>query len=688
MDQFTYDEISLKRNGKRWFPMMGEFHYSRYPEKYWKESLYKMKAGGIDIVSTYVIWIHHEEEEQVFDFSGQRNLREFVRQIQECGMYCFLRIGPWVHAEVRNGGFPDWLKKKGWDLRSDDERYLQKVKILFQKIAEQVQGLLLKDGGSIIGIQIENEYGHAGGYTGEKGEQHMKTLLNIAKDVGLDVPLYTATGWGGAVLGGMLPVMGGYCDAPWDRSVEELPPNENYVFLHKRNDENIGNDYGKKDSLTFDPAKYPFLTAELGGGLQVTHHRRPVAVPDDTGAMSLVKMGSGCNLLGYYMYHGGVNPNGKYTMLNETFASGGYNDLPLKNYDFNAPIGAYGQCGNAYGEIRRLSMFVHDFGEEFCSMKTDIPEESSQDQNDLQNLRFCVRHDGERGSLFVNNYQRRYAMADHENVKFSIVLDNEKIVFPEITVHDQEYFFFPVNMKLEENAVLKYIAASPLCKLNNERTTYVFYGDHIYMKGTERKGNAPVLLQLCDRKISDELNICLEGELQCSEILHISDDDSRNAQKIVLDQEYLIISESEVVPECNEIHLIGSAEKAVFYSYPKLTDVPKGFQVTELPTGLFCYEREIEEVEYSDVFLQINYAGDGFQFFVDGKLVYDHFYTGQLVEIGMKQYKFSRDWEIKVIPYHRGMQGDVFLEKLPPMKNDVACEMISVDERKEWDIVL
>ena len=64
---------------------------------------------GVDVVSAYTIWIHHEEEEGVFDFSGQRDLRAFLALIQKCGLKCFLRIGPWVHGEVRNGGFPDWL---------------------------------------------------------------------------------------------------------------------------------------------------------------------------------------------------------------------------------------------------------------------------------------------------------------------------------------------------------------------------------------------------------------------------------------------------------------------------------------------------------------------------------------------------------------------------------------------------
>lgn len=107
IDNYTYDSKSLLKNSKRFFPVMGEIHYSRYPEQYWKEALLKMKAGGVVIVSSYTIWIHHEEIENNWDFSGSRNLRKFVQLIQECNLKMCLRIGPWVHAEVRNGGFPD-----------------------------------------------------------------------------------------------------------------------------------------------------------------------------------------------------------------------------------------------------------------------------------------------------------------------------------------------------------------------------------------------------------------------------------------------------------------------------------------------------------------------------------------------------------------------------------------------------
>ena len=103
----------LTVDGEPWFPVMGEIHYSRVKPSSWKAELLKMKAGGVQIVSTYVFWIYHKEDEGVFDFSGDRDIRAFLRCARQVGLEIALRPGPWVNAECRNGGFPDWLLNTG-----------------------------------------------------------------------------------------------------------------------------------------------------------------------------------------------------------------------------------------------------------------------------------------------------------------------------------------------------------------------------------------------------------------------------------------------------------------------------------------------------------------------------------------------------------------------------------------------
>lgn len=165
---------------------MGEVHFSASPCRFMGRMSSKKKAGGLfDRVGLRGFGLPHEEEEGVFDFTGNRNLRGFLEAAKKVGISVFLRLGPWVHAEARNGGFPDWLQKKQdeIDLRSNDPAYLAYVRRLWEKVYEQAKGFLYQDGGPVIGMQIENEYGHVGGYNGEKGEQHMQhTYSNGTRD--------------------------------------------------------------------------------------------------------------------------------------------------------------------------------------------------------------------------------------------------------------------------------------------------------------------------------------------------------------------------------------------------------------------------------------------------------------------------------------------------------------------------
>ena len=176
----------LTMNGKPWLPVMGEFHYTRVPAAQWEEEILKMKTAGVSIVAAYVIWIHHEEIEGQFDWSGERDLRHFIELCEKHGMYVYPRVGPWAHGEVRNGGFPDWLLQKTSHTRQNDPAYLSSVDKYFAQIAIQLKGLLWKDGGPVIGIQIENEYAQRGP---NAGEEHILQLKKMAIDAGLDVPI-------------------------------------------------------------------------------------------------------------------------------------------------------------------------------------------------------------------------------------------------------------------------------------------------------------------------------------------------------------------------------------------------------------------------------------------------------------------------------------------------------------------
>lgn len=108
-DSISINNYYMKINDEPVIPIAGEFHFSRYPNKYWDESMRKMKAGGINVIATYVFWIIHEEKEGIFDWTGDKDLRKFIELCAVNDMKVIVRIGPFCHGEIRNGGLPDWL---------------------------------------------------------------------------------------------------------------------------------------------------------------------------------------------------------------------------------------------------------------------------------------------------------------------------------------------------------------------------------------------------------------------------------------------------------------------------------------------------------------------------------------------------------------------------------------------------
>ncbi|OUJ72242.1 hypothetical protein BXP70_19505 [Hymenobacter crusticola] len=471
----------LLRDEQPWLPVMGEFHFARFPRARWEEQLLKMKAGGVQIVATYVFWIFHEEEQGAFDFRGDRDLRAFVELCAKHGLYVVVRIGPWNHAELRNGGFPDWLVQQlpASALRSNDPAYLAAVRTYWQQLRQQTRGLLWKEGGPIIGVQLENEYNRnkAG-----QGAVHIVELKKLALAQGFDVPLYTVTGWQGARYPEqeVLPVFGGYPDEPWGRGPTKMPPVEVYNFrFRSREGGNLGIQ-GGETAVRNTPeqlAHYPFLGAEFGGGVPVMYRRRPLLTPHDVAAMLPVQLGSGVNLYGYYMFHGGRNPQGKRTWLQESTRTNSYNDLPRIGYDFQAPLGETGAESPLFARLKLVHYFLNDFGSLLAPMTPHAPTVQPPSASDLRTPRWAVRTQGRSGFLFFNNYVRNYAMPVQEGVQFTVQLPGEVLTFPQqpVTVPAGSYFIWPFNLDLG-GARLKYATAQLFTRLTvNQEPYYVFF---------------------------------------------------------------------------------------------------------------------------------------------------------------------------------------------------------------------
>ncbi|MDX3451053.1 beta-galactosidase [Streptomyces sp. ME02-8801-2C] len=455
------------RGGRPWFPVSGEFHYSRYPAGEWEEELLKMKAGGVTAVASYLIWIHHEEIEGGLRFDGDRDLRRFAELCARHGLDFIPRIGPWSHAEVRNGGLPDWLLTRTGAPRTDDPDYLGPVRGWFTAIAEQLKGLDRAHGGPVVAIQIENElYDQPG---------HLRTLKRMAREAGLSAPLWTSTAWGGVQLppDELLPLYGGYPETFWTDWDGGWPDTcrKHFFFTHQRDDEGIGADLRPTRVRGQEPVptdRFPWATCELGGGMAVAYHRRPRVDAADVGALGLTKIGCGSVWQGYYMFHGGTNPVGELTTLQESHATDYPNDLPVLTYDFQAPLGEYGQYRPSYDELRLQHLMLADFGERIAPMESVLPELRPAGQDDRETLRWAVRGDGGSGFLFVNNHQPHQPLPDHPDTSFTVEFpDAPELTLPSVpvTVPQGAYFCWPLRLDVA-GLRLDWATAQPVCTVD------------------------------------------------------------------------------------------------------------------------------------------------------------------------------------------------------------------------------
>ena len=155
------DHFSL--DGKPFRVLAGEMHYARVPRAYWRDRLRKAKAMGLNTITTYVFWNVHEPQPGVYDFSGNNDVAEFVREAQQEGLYVNLRPGPYSCAEWDFGGFPGWLlKDHSMVVRSDDPKFIEAASRWMHRLGQELAPLQIGRGGPIIMVQIENEYGSFG----------------------------------------------------------------------------------------------------------------------------------------------------------------------------------------------------------------------------------------------------------------------------------------------------------------------------------------------------------------------------------------------------------------------------------------------------------------------------------------------------------------------------------------------
>ena len=617
-----WDSKSLIIDGHRVCPVMGEIHYSRVPVDEWQREVRKMREGGVTIIATYIFWNHIEEQEGIFRWDGQRNLRRFLEICKQEQMPVVLRLGPFCHGEVRNGGIPDWAFTKGCKLREQNPVFLEMAEKLYRQIFTQVQGLQWKDGGPVIAAQFDNEYRGRGEY--------LMALKQIAQKIGFDLPFYTRTGWPElrtpVPYGEMLPLYGDYADGFWDKEVTEGCGNYYKAFNFKafRSSTAIGTDLlGKQEAkLNKGDEVYPYFTCELGGGMATAYHRRPYVYPEDAYSMALVKLGSGSNLLGYYMYHGGTNPEGMLHTLNEVQTSPGTanNDLPVCTYDFQAPLGEFGQTYPQYYMLRPLHLFMHDFGETLAPMEASFPAPQDLKRGQDDALRWAIRSQGDSGFVFINNYER-FCQLKAKNQKLTAC----GVTLPKMTIPSGCMAIFPVNI-----AGIRYATAQLVAKRNGKIYMMQVKGIPTTICMQNGKTLKNVKPRGIERPVYNNIYLLTQQE---AEHLFLSGEIKDNNEKLI---------EFKKVKEAGPLRTIKKGRA----------------KVAEAPSEQDWQQAAVYKIQLSSDLssltshlLKITYRGDCARLYANGKLVDDNFYYGRPFLFGLWRLpKDCTELELRILP--------------------------------------
>lgn len=337
---FTTGDKTFLLNGKPFVVKAAELHYPRIPRAYWEHRIKMCKALGMNTVCLYVFWNIHEQEEGKFDFTGNNDVAAFCRLAQKNGMYVIVRPGPYVCAEWEMGGLPWWLlKKKDIRLREQDPYFMQRVEIFEKEVGKQLAPLTIQNGGPIIMVQVENEYGSYG-----KDKPYVSAIRDIVKESGFDKVELFQCDWSSNFLNN------GLDDLTWT--------------MNFGTGANIDNQFKRLGEVR---PNAPKMCSEFWSGWfdkwGARHETRP-AKDMVEGMDEMLSKGISFSL---YMTHGGTS-FGHWAGAN----SPGFQP-DVTSYDYDAPINEYGHTTPKYFELREM-MAKHNDGKKLPAVpKAPMP---------------------------------------------------------------------------------------------------------------------------------------------------------------------------------------------------------------------------------------------------------------------------------------------------------------------------
>ncbi len=323
MSEFTYKGKEFFIDGKPMHVYSGAMHYFRIPRPLWKDRLLKLKECGFNTVETYVAWNLHEPKEGVFDFEGWNDLGAYLDLAKELGLYAIVRPGPYICAEWEAGGFPAWIYNYPVRLRCNEPVYMSKVENYFNELFKHLTPRMIKNGGNIIMLQVENEYGSYG-----NDKEYLQKIVEIYKKNGANCLYYT-------------------CDGALEFMMKGGSTEGVIEFLTFGS----GTENNMKKLVQLFPDQ-PGMCTEFWCGwfdhwYEEHHVRDPKNVCSDTKPF----FDGGYNF-SYYMFHGGTN----FGFMNGANCEHSRENIQptVTSYDYNSPLSESGDRTPLYYALREL----------------------------------------------------------------------------------------------------------------------------------------------------------------------------------------------------------------------------------------------------------------------------------------------------------------------------------------------
>lgn len=326
MKKFEIKEEFLL-NGEPFKILSGAVHYFRVLPEDWHHSLYNLKALGFNTVETYIPWNIHEPKEGQYDFSGRYDLKKFVQKAEELGLYVILRPTPYICAEWEFGGLPAWLLPyKNMRIRSSDPAFMEKVARYYEKLFEIITPLQIDQGGPVLMMQVENEYGSYG-----EDKEYLTALYELMLAQGVTVPIFTSDGaWRATQEAGTL-------------TEADIFTTGNFGSRSKENFKDL------KDFHTEKGKNWPLMCMEFWDGW-FNRWNDPIIKRDAQDLAHDVKEAIELGSINLYMFHGGTN----FGFMNGCSARGRI-DLPqVTSYDYDAPLDEQGNPTEKYFALQNM----------------------------------------------------------------------------------------------------------------------------------------------------------------------------------------------------------------------------------------------------------------------------------------------------------------------------------------------